>query len=430
MTLHRSARPRWSPLAVAIVAACASLPLQAQSDEPTELERIEVTGSRIKRAAIEGQSPVFTLTREDIAQSGLTSVGDVLQQLTTGGKALNSKFNSSGNFGYPPDGGGIGAGSSQVDLRHLESKRVLVLVDGLRWVNESSASGVGSATDLNTIPLAIVDRIEVLEDGASAIYGSDAIAGVVNIITRRDFKGAELTTYYGEYDEGDGETTRAEATIGGGGDGFNAVFSASYVEQKTVFSRDRAQALEPVPGTGVTRGSSATPQGRFIFSDPRTGGDLDITLNPGTATPVYNPANPTGGTSTYNPFDITDRFNFSPFNLVLTPNKRKSLFTQVSYDLSDNVALVRQGPLQHPRVGQPGRARADLPRVRCRNRRAGRHGVDLAPESVQPVRHRPGVGAELLPARSPPIGRWPAHLPAVGRHLLLRHRAGGQFRLR
>ena len=80
----------------------------------------------------------------------------------------------------------------QVDLRNLGAKRVLVLVDGIRWVNESSASGVGGSADLNTIPLAIIERIEVLEDGASAIYGSDAIAGVVNIITRRKFDGAKV----------------------------------------------------------------------------------------------------------------------------------------------------------------------------------------------------------------------------------------------
>jgi iron complex outermembrane receptor protein len=129
--------------------------------------------------------PVTIIDRDAINKTGLANVGDLLQRLSTSGKALNAKFNSSGNFGYPPDGGGIGAGSAQVDLRNLESKRVLVLVDGLRWVNESSASGVSGSSDLNTIPLSIVDHIEVLEDGASAIYGSDAIAGVVNVITRK-----------------------------------------------------------------------------------------------------------------------------------------------------------------------------------------------------------------------------------------------------
>ena len=76
----------------------------------------------------------------------------------------------------------------------------------MRWVSESSASGVGSATDLNTIPLAIIDRIEVLEDGASAIYGADAIAGVVNIITKKDFQGFEISGYGGSFSEGDGDT--------------------------------------------------------------------------------------------------------------------------------------------------------------------------------------------------------------------------------
>jgi iron complex outermembrane receptor protein len=336
---HRALR--WSPLALAISMVCAPSVSLAQDDAKT-MERVEVTGSRIKKTEIEGQSPVLTIEREELEKTGLTSIGDILQELTTGGKALNSKFNSSGNFGFPPDGGGIGAGSAQVDLRHLESKRVLVLVDGKRWVNESSASGVSGSVDLNTIPLAIVERIEVLEDGASAIYGSDAISGVINVITRREFDGAEILASYGEYDEGDGETTRAEITLGGGNDRFNAVFSASYNEQKRISSADRDLATEPVPGTGVTRGSSGTPQGRFIFCDPRVAdcsnpdNFISITLNNGTGTPVYDPNNPTGGSSTYHRFTTADRFNFAPFNLVLTPSERKSIFASTRYEITDN----------------------------------------------------------------------------------------------
>lgn len=161
------------------------------------LDSVEVIGTRIRTAELQGQVPIQTLNRADIERTGLTSIGEMLQELTASGSALNAKFNSSGNVGFPPDGGGAGAGSAQVDLRHLGSKRVLVLVDGIRWVNESSASGVGSSTDLNTIPLAIVERIEVLENGASSLYGSDAIAGVVNIITRRSFDGAQVTLNYG-----------------------------------------------------------------------------------------------------------------------------------------------------------------------------------------------------------------------------------------
>jgi iron complex outermembrane receptor protein len=155
------------PLAVAVALCLLAVPALASAQETprttTELDRVEVTGTRIKRAEVEGQVPIQTLTRTEIERTGLNSIGEVLQQLTGSGSALNAKFNSSGNFGFPPDGSGVGAGSAQVDLRHLGAKRVLVLVDGIRWVNESSASGVGAATDLNTIPLAIVERIEVLE---------------------------------------------------------------------------------------------------------------------------------------------------------------------------------------------------------------------------------------------------------------------------
>jgi iron complex outermembrane receptor protein len=132
--------------------------LATAQQDARELDRVEVTGSRIKKAEIEGQTPIQVISREQIERSGLTSIGDLLQQTTGSGSALNTKFNSSGNFGFPPDGGGVGAGAATVDLRHLGAKRVLVLVDGIRWVNESSASGVGGVADLNTIPLSSASR--------------------------------------------------------------------------------------------------------------------------------------------------------------------------------------------------------------------------------------------------------------------------------
>src|SRR5688572_23438966 len=214
-------------------------------DDPATLDAVEVTGSRIKQTQRVGAAPVAVIDRATIEKSGVSSVGELLLQLTAGGKALNAKFNSSGNFGYPADGGGIGAGSSQVDLRHLGSQRTLVLVDGIRWVNESSASGVSGSADLNTIPLAIVERIEVLEDGASAIYGSDAIAGVVNIITRKSYEGALVHGYYGQYEDG-GDTTEANITVGGGSDRFQGVFSASYFDQEAIGSGEWEQSSFPI----------------------------------------------------------------------------------------------------------------------------------------------------------------------------------------
>src|SRR5688572_8261607 len=155
----------------------------ASDDEaPVTLDRVEVTGSRIKRVDIETSQPIFQLDREDILAQGLTSIGDVIQNLTANGSAQNSNVNNGGD------------GESNVDLRNLGPGRTLVLVNGRRWVG---GTGLGGAVDLNSIPTAAVGRIEVLKDGASVIYGSDAIAGVVNVILRDEFDGAEANAYFG-----------------------------------------------------------------------------------------------------------------------------------------------------------------------------------------------------------------------------------------
>lgn len=333
----KTRRPLSHRLTGALALVLSGIGLQVAAEDAPTMQRVEVTGSRIKKAEMAEATPVNVITREQLETSGLQTIGDVLQQLSGSGSALNTRFNSSGNFGYPPDGSGVGAGSTTVDLRHLGSRRVLVLVDGVRWVNESSASGVSSSVDLNTIPLAIVDRIEVLEDGASSIYGSDAIAGVVNVITRRDMEGGLVNLYYGQWDEGDGETSSGDVSWGGKTDTASFFLSASHYEQKTIFSKDRDISGFPVPGTGVTRGSSATPRGRFIFTDPNTGTTSSLTLNPALAgRPQYNPAAP--GTGGFRPFTNADRFNFSQFNLLLTPSERTGLFGQVRVDLTDNVS--------------------------------------------------------------------------------------------
>ncbi len=306
------------------------------TEQAKTLDTVVVTGTRIKKAELETQVPVQVLTRDDIDRSGFTSVADIVQNLTASGAALNTKFNSSGNFGFPPDGGGVGAGAATVDLRHLGAKRVLVLVDGIRWVNESSASGVGASVDLNTIPLSIIDRIEVLEDGASSIYGSDAIAGVVNIITRRSIDGAKLDLNYGDYDDlKGGETYGADFGWGGSSERAQWFLGASYYKQKQVSSAEYGPAAEPVPGTGLSNGSSATPQGRLVFQDPNTGTVYDITPNTGVSDPQFDPADPgCERTDDFHCFATADRFNFAPYNLLLTPSERKSVFGQVRFDFT------------------------------------------------------------------------------------------------
>lgn len=314
----------------------------AQDESVEDLGKVQVTGSRIRQAQIEGIKPTQTITREDIDRSGLTSIGDVLAQLTQSGSSLNTRFNSSGNFGFPSNGGGVGAGASRVDMRHLDPGRVLVLVDGVRWVAGSSGSGVSNAVDMNTIPVGIIERIDILKDGASAIYGSDAIAGVVNIITQSEIEGGEVNVYGGMFDEGDGETGSIDVTFGNKTDRMTMLFNLGYTNQEEVKATDRFLSQFPVPFTGVTLGSSGTPQGRFLFRDIN-GTEIDCTINDGVTGPVvYDPTNPCSG-GDFHPFTSADRFNYSQFNLYVTPSERSNFFAAVNYDVTDNVTLSIKG---------------------------------------------------------------------------------------
>lgn len=293
----------------------------AQDEDVAELERVQVTGSRIKRTDIEGPNPVFIMQREDIEKTGLVTVGEILENLPIAGSGLNTNFNNGGN------------GAILLDLRNLGSARLLVLVNGRRWVTVPTTSSV----DLQTIPTAIIERIEVLKDGASAIYGSDAIAGVVNIITRTDFTGAQANVYYGEWDEGDGETTQADFSIGQSGERGSVFMSASYVDQKPIFAGDRDISKEPVVNTGNRFGSSGTPQGRFFFYE-EDGTFRDITLPFGETFP--------GGASRdqFVPWNAAnDAYNFAPDNYLLTPSERTNLFVSGRYDVTDNISFFSEG---------------------------------------------------------------------------------------
>ncbi|KQZ60261.1 MULTISPECIES: TonB-dependent receptor [unclassified Lysobacter] len=298
---------------------------QETEKEATTLDRIEVTGSRIKRTDIETSQPVFSLSRDDIQAQGLTSVGDVIQNITANGSTLNSTFNNGGN------------GETRVSLRNLGSNRTLVLVNGRRWVG---GTGLGGAVDLNTIPTAAVERIEVLKDGASTIYGSDAIAGVVNVILRQNYEGAEANAYLGTYSDGDGFREAYDFTVGAASDRWTAMFGVGYVKEEPVMAGDRKISKEPVAGTGNAFGSSTVPNGRFALCggtyDPATG-----TCSVGETRP-----NGTAGQFTYNDGQSglnwrnrtgADIYNFAPDNYLLTPQERKSLFAAGSLDITDNL---------------------------------------------------------------------------------------------
>ena len=297
---------------------------QDQDEASAELDRLTVTGSRIKRADIESASPVFVIQREAIERSGLTSVGDLLQDLPIAGAALNTQFNNGGN------------GETRLDLRNLGSARLLVLLNGRRFT-----SNLGGTVDLNNFPVAIIKRIEILKDGASSIYGSDAIAGVVNIITRDDFEGLQANAYFGQNEsENDGEIQAYDFSVGSTSDRGSVFFNASYVQAEAVFSGDRRISAEPQFGTQNSFGSSGTPQGRFGAAAL---GTFALTTDPGT-----NVTGPGGlGAAAFRPADFSfgapgsggDRFNFAPDNYLLTPQERTNVFTQGTYDVTDDMRL-------------------------------------------------------------------------------------------
>lgn len=288
---------------------------------------IIVTGSRIRHNALDQQSPITFVDKADIDRTGLSSIADVLQRLPSAGGGLNSKNNSSGNLGNPQDGGGVGAGTSEIDLRYLGSKRTLVMVDSMRFVNASSASGVPGSVDLNSIPQAAIERVEVLQDGASSIYGSDAIAGVVNIITKTKQHGLEVSLQHGLFKEGDGFTRNYDVSYGFGipSAGTEVVFGGSYTQQKPVFRADRKFALfsHPFLTSCDDSCSSATPLGRFIV------GDSDLTL--------LGPVQGRPSLTDFKDFTNADRYNTAPLNYLLTPYKRYAAFATVTQPLGDHI---------------------------------------------------------------------------------------------
>lgn len=301
-------------------------------------EDIVVTGSRIRRDPLDQPSPVVTIDDTAIARTGLSSVADVLQRLPASSGGLNSKFNSSGNFGNPPDGGGVGAGSAVLDLRYLGPKRTLVLVDGLRFVNGASASGIPATVDLNSIPSSMIERIEVLQSGASPQYGSDAIAGVVNIITKQNQKGFKGSAQYGQFlGDNDGKTQDYQLSYGVGGDDVHVVAGGYYTKQDSVSAADRSISQFPNPGQTscaepIGGCSSFTPLGRFLVN----GQNLTLRAPVTTGRPVYDPTLATGDFKALTP---ADRYNFAPFNYFLTPVERFGGFVNARARFSDAINL-------------------------------------------------------------------------------------------
>ncbi|HET8551533.1 MAG TPA: TonB-dependent receptor [Gammaproteobacteria bacterium] len=287
------------------------------TEPAAQVGHLTVIGTPLQPLPADDATPVLNIDQAEIKATGLKSVGEILQRLTIAGSAPNATFNFNST------------GETNVDLRNLGSQRVLVLVNGRRWV-----TGLDGNVDLNTIPLAMIDHIEIYKGGHAARFGSGAITGVINLVTRKNFSGAEANAYYGEYIEGshrDGRTQSYSFTLGASTDRANVVLNASYFDREPIFGGDRAISSLPRFGTGTTRGSSTTPQGRFIIHDPNTGDRLDLTVKQGQ--PGTNPGD-------FRPFNtLTDRYNFAPVNYLLTPSERSGLYVQGLYQIAPEVVF-------------------------------------------------------------------------------------------
>ena len=206
--------------------AMTAAPVVAQDqDEELTTDRIVVTGTRIARDDLDAALPVQIIDRVSIEASGKTSVADLLR---------NQPINQGGSF--RPQSGNAAQSFAGLSLRNLGAGRTLILIDGRR---APTAPNTGSGQDLNSIPLAAVERIEILSDGASAIYGSDAIGGVVNIITRQDFTGAELMVGISDPKRPGGDTREASAIFGAATDRGRIMAGVSNNKRDIVFQRDR-----------------------------------------------------------------------------------------------------------------------------------------------------------------------------------------------
>lgn len=333
-----------NPLAAAVgVLLCAGFASSAQAQETTStedeaktLDTVQVTGSHIKRLQISGVGPVTVVDAETIERSGATSVETLLQRLPASAGFAGSQTNA-----YWAENG---YGTTQVNLRGLGINRTLVLLNGRRMVN--GGTGANSSVDLNVIPVALIERIEVLKDGASAIYGADAVAGVVNIITKKGFDGAEASVRYGQTFEGDGEESSFDLAWGTTSDRGSLMAGLSYSEGGTVNMASRAPCgLGEVNGSLQCVGSSATIGGRALLAD---GSRVNFNQDPNGDGDFYEPYSAAkhnyNGNPSLNAVNPIKRLSFSLFGDTSLSEDVK-LFTELMFTNRQSDQLATPGSL-------------------------------------------------------------------------------------
>ncbi|MGX4641544.1 TonB-dependent receptor domain-containing protein [Massilia sp. SYSU DXS3249] len=307
----------------------------AQEAAPT-MQRVEVTGSRIRQVDLETAQPVQVMNQEQIQKTGLVTVGDILNNLSSAGAP---DFSRSGSLTSNAEAGG-----QYVSLRNLGSNRLLVLVDGKRWTQ--TAAGF---TDLSTIPSAMIERLEILKDGASSIYGSDAIAGVVNIILKKNLEGGQLSLYTGQNQEGDGKNKDFSLTYGATGENSSLMFGLSHTEQGIVRTGTRDITKFSYGPDHPFDGLGAAPWGR-ITPVSASGGSNTTAANGGfnrmlNHTGTYDGVGIGANSRDQNSYHTyagakEDKYNSSQDMDLLSPNKLDTLFVKGEITLPRDMRLT------------------------------------------------------------------------------------------
>jgi iron complex outermembrane receptor protein len=315
----------------AATSAAAVAPLafaqSGEGDESTRLETVVVTGSRIRQAQVETAAPVLVITREEIKNQGFRSVADILQNISAAGTPPISRAS--------PLSAGEAVGGQFIQLRQLGANRTLVLVNGKRL-----GITTGGIQDISIIPASAIERVEVLKDGASSIYGSDAIAGVINLITRQNFDGGEANAYVGEYDDEDGMVERYDYTLGTSNEDTSIVVTLEYTKEGEVFATDRDFTAFPLGPIANDRNFTPVGQfGGFVTSAtqpvPGVAAGTRVVLRPG-----GNPTNP----ADYVPQQTSATDNRFTTNTLeqthlRTPLESRQLYAVGTHNLTSNIRL-------------------------------------------------------------------------------------------
>ena len=326
--------------AATLLATAVSMPIHAQYSDQV-LEEVIVTGSRILRTDLMSVTPLQVVSSEEFIMSGSINIEQKLAELPM---TLPS---------FGPSSNNPGDGTALVNLRGLGTSRTLVLVNGRRYMPSQQSGEV----DLNTIPASLIRQVDVITGGASAVYGSDALAGVVNVQLIDDFEGVEFNSTYDITSEGDASKTNFDITIGGNFDGGrgNATVYLGYVERDPLFADARSfstfalgdSAPVGTPGqngsTGVggplsASGSSGVPATR-VFGGP--------TLPNGQTLGIFNPDG--SGRAWQEP---GDRFNYAPDNYIQLPQERYMLAGFTHYDINDTTRAFAEFTFVHNKVPQ------------------------------------------------------------------------------